>query len=862
MRLTVFLIPALAFAQTAEWPEPRQNAHLTSIQPVPSNMKNAPELAARYDLGRSQPAIRPAKRADGSDVGLCVVSGKLCCYDTSGALLWELHPPGLNFDQIAAVEDLNGDGAVEALLEAGRPAQPYGAATLVSIEDGRLLWRYDVAPMSYAWYLGADRYLPNDPRKQIIVLMHAYPPDKDNGYIAMFAFEGDSPAPAQRWRYDFHQYTCFPTLHRSDLDGDGIKELVVQTHSRMWFLDPVTGAMKHFYGWDVSPANVRSYGLVKFVDLDRDGDEDFLCIATFAQHHEVLLNQGGRMEKAWSYGWPESVTTGKVASTWPESPDVDVDGDGRLEIIVSMFNSENEGAWLVRIYDALTGELKYRFPGMIAVAASDLDGNGRAELLVNVSNDPTQTRVDDVRLIVIRDGAPQTLWNDTQVRAIGPSRRSKEMRIERNGERLAIRINEKGEVTLEPWEREHPPTADFSKVPPVVGPPMPQLLAASILGERNQLLVYQPPTARLLELESANFKIVGEYTSTSIPVLADLDGDSRHEIVLSDVRPDTQPVVEARTPALADRVLWRTQLAPPTRGGLPSKTRPAYLRTARFTGATTPDLYLWAGTPVVRSAALNGRTGELLWDKGECPGLERYWGPTTNLASAYDYDADGREDLVFTNPDYYCVSDGESGDFLHGPNFPPKIFNQPCQGLYTLPAILEEKSGDPTVCLIGGHYFQGVMSLRAEPKWYAIPLPGAARSGEEGFIQSAAGDWLMGFGRQNGHFACVNVTDGTVRWELPVDAACSDVAGCDVDGDGRQEFVFGTSHRVLYAVGDDGAKPRMLWRVGLSGAAGPPIIADVTGDSVPDVIVPTADGYVNVYAGRSATTAAPAPARP
>jgi hypothetical protein len=271
---------------------------------------------------------------------------------------------------------------------------------------------------------------------------------------------------------------------------------------------------------------------------------------------------------------------------------------------------------------------------------------------------------------------------------------------------------------------------------------------------------------------------------------------------------------------------------------------------------------LWAGTPIVRSAAINGRTGELLWDKGECTGIERYWGPSTNLAAAFDYDGDGCEDLVFTNPDYYCISDGKSGDFLHGPSFPPRIFNQPSQGLYTLPAILEEKSGDQTVCLIGGHYFQGAMSLRAEPRWYDIPSPGKARSGEEAFIRSATGNWLMGFGRQNGNFACINVADGSVRWELPVDAACSDAAACDVDGDGRQEFVFGTSHRALYAVGDDDAKPRVLWQIELSSAAGAPILADLTGDNAPEIILPTADGYVNVYAGRAATTVAFAPSRP
>ncbi|MDQ3439906.1 MAG: VCBS repeat-containing protein, partial [Planctomycetota bacterium] len=128
----------------------------------------------------------------------------------------------------------------------------------------------------------------------------------------------------------------------------------------MWVLDASAGTVKQFAAWDVAPANVRSYGLTEFVDLDRDGREDFLCIANFAQHHEVLLNRGGKLEKAWHHGWDESVTTGKVATTWPLPAHADIDGDGRTEVVVSMYNAENEGGWMIRVYDALTGELKYR----------------------------------------------------------------------------------------------------------------------------------------------------------------------------------------------------------------------------------------------------------------------------------------------------------------------------------------------------------------------------------------------------------------------------------------------------------------------------------------------------------------------
>ena len=83
------------------------------------------------------------------------------------------------------------------------------------------------------------------------------------------------------------------------------------------------------------------------------------------------------------------------------------------------------------------------------------------------------------------------------------------------------------------------------------------------------------------------------------------------------------------------------------------------------------------------------------------------------------------------------------------------------------------------------------MSLNGSPLWHALPVVGQARSGHEGFLRASqpAGTqggvkkrerWLMGFGRQNGRFACVDVADGSVRWELDLAAACTEIGRAHV----------------------------------------------------------------------------------
>jgi hypothetical protein len=88
----------------------------------------------------------------------------------------------------------------------------------------------------------------------------------------------------------------------------------------------------------------------------------------------------------------------------------------------------------------------------------------------------------------------------------------------------------------------------------------------------------------------------------------------------------------------------------------------------------------------------------------------------------------------------------------------------------------------------------------------------------------------------------MEVATGRTRWELPLEAAASAVATCDVDGDGRQEFLFGTSHGEMYAVGDAGGRPRLVWKVALPASAGMPVPADVDGDGRSEILVPTGDG--------------------
>lgn len=852
-----------------DWPTARQNNRLTGAQSLAGRMARPPRAAGRLEFGAGHGTLRPfALRPGGEpDRVLEIASGVVRCYRPDGGLAWEEHPLGLNFDALVAAEDIDGDGRVELALTAGRPTQPYGAAVLLDAETGRTILRYDVEPMSYDWKLLVDHYLPGGAGKQIIVIMHGYPPDTRNGYVVLFDFKRPGAPPRQRWRYDFDHYTCFPSVLMADVDGDGTKELCIETHSHMWVMDALTGAVRQYVEWDTAPASVRSYGLIRFQDLNGDGLPEFLCIGDFATHHEVLLNDRGKLKLAWLHAWPESVTTRAIATSWPDPPVADIDGDGRLEMLVNMFKATDEARWAIRIYDALTGDVKAMVWDRVAVQTIDLDGDGAAEVLADVSTDPNRSRAEGACLLKWRDGSMAEVWSEASARAVSPPRHQGDAatamlgaaRVQSGGVARGLTWSGKVVVAGAPSPAPAPRTLDLSRIPARSGSLVAPPVVADVDGDGvNEVVHAHGGKVSVYRWgRDGAFEKLAEHRSDAQPVLADVDGDGRPELLVGTASVSADPVVRAVRLGAGGGVAWQARLERPKRAGLPFG-RPLYFQTGRFLGRKGDDVYVYVGTPLVRSLMLDGSTGRLVWELEKLASIERYLAPTRNLAAVWDTDGDAREDLVFTCPDYYCVASGPTGKLLVGPRFPPEIFKQPSQGLYTMPVVLDGAGGPPTVCLVDGHYFEGAMSDRAAPKWYRLPTVGHARAGAEGFLRDEDGRWLMGIGRQDGVFACVDVETGRLLWEYPTHATPSGVVSGDVDGDGRAEFVFGTSHGHLYALRPERKGPRLVWRVSLPGWVGEPVLADVDGDGASEILVPVADGTLTLLKGATrASSSAP-----
>lgn len=162
-----------------------------------------------------------------------------------------------------------------------------------------------------------------------------------------------------------------------DFDGDGGLEVAILPWYELLLLDARTGKVKDGCRF----TDGRSYGFFGAYDLDADGLTEFVVQADYAKHVDVLGFRDGRLSLLWrkeielDFNDPQ-----KILRVGP-NPVADTDGDGRLEVLVNLYNDTGDGRWHVLVYDGITGDLKADLPDQHLQAALDIDGDGVAELL-------------------------------------------------------------------------------------------------------------------------------------------------------------------------------------------------------------------------------------------------------------------------------------------------------------------------------------------------------------------------------------------------------------------------------------------------------------------------------------------------
>ena len=164
---------------------------------------------------------------------------------------------------------------------------------------------------------------------------------------------------------------------------------------------------------------------------------------------------------------------------------------------------------------------------------------------------------------------------------------------------------------------------------------------------------------------------------------------------------------------------------------------------------------------------------------------------------------------------------------------------------YGSPILLDVDNDEREEILVGG-CFGGFGMLRDDFSilwWMQTPftdmmlrLPGIADVQGDGRL-------CIGICRANGRFSCLDGATGRELWNIDLQSTTADIVSCDIDGDGKEEFIAGTTDGRLLAIGTDASGRGVIrWAVNIGCALGNPIVADADGDGFAEVLFVSGDG--------------------
>ncbi len=180
-----------------------------------------------------------------------------------------------------------------------------------------------------------------------------------------------------------------------DATGDGKKEVLFAQGTELRVHSGITGALlgKSNKGWYGPSASAPFGARVEPIQVDDDAALEFRMVFGSGQPKGFF----GVYELSETYK-PVLLWQQYVAHPILAGPTADLDGDGKLEVVMSVFEID-DGRWYTRVYDGATGKLGSQLKDWVtSQVALDVQGDGKSEVVVRHAPQKTLSDLSNVQL--------------------------------------------------------------------------------------------------------------------------------------------------------------------------------------------------------------------------------------------------------------------------------------------------------------------------------------------------------------------------------------------------------------------------------------------------------------------------------
>jgi hypothetical protein len=387
--------PAPLLIAGGEWRDYRNDDMRAGVQIFPAALASLKPLWS-LRLGGGYQEIEPVN--DGTGDLLFADAGGIQRVSAEGEFRWRTKPFGAHW--ITGVRDLDADGRLEIVTSNGREL------IILSAKDGAFLFRSSIGPpMSYGTYAtmfqmhsffgnGVQIIIPCFSHKE--VLMYDCSKGAEHTRIMHRLWMDDG----------FHPSTVI-----GDVNKDGVDEIVIARLGGIYVFSPESGEMISQTLWNSDSERRRNYGHFELSDIDGDGDLEAVILSDKVSRHIAVLDNDGRgyFTPLWDRLIEHIYPTDTTELRYTTNSLSDLDGDGRPEIAVSIFNDRKDGRWHTEVLRATTGELVTELPDHYLRGIQDVNGVGIRGLCL--SKETARKPADRSELSIYSCKENKVLWS-------------------------------------------------------------------------------------------------------------------------------------------------------------------------------------------------------------------------------------------------------------------------------------------------------------------------------------------------------------------------------------------------------------------------------------------------------------------